>query len=441
MPGLVNAHCHSSDNFLRGRHERLPLEQFMLAAATPWGLDAPADERMTELRVLVGAAECLLTGTTALFDDCFQIGSLNPATIDAVMRAYERIGIRAHVAFDLSDLPFDQTVSGLADELTAAQRQELRAPFEDWRAALAVCEDAIERHNLPGGRLRVGIAASSPERCSDQLLEGVAAAAERFGLPWCTHVLESRAQAITGHRRYGETIVAHLARLGVLTPAAVLAHCVWLTDGDIELLAAHGVTVAHNPSSNLRLGSGLAPIAAMLERGIPVALGTDGVASNDAQNLFLELRLAASLHGVDAAGAAGAPSADQAFEMATLGGARAFGDERLGEVTVGGAADLVLLDGDGFTFLPGDDPIRSIAYSEYGQSVRTVIVDGAVVVRDGELLTIDLAATMAEARDACRHFLDCNRKAFRRYDEFAPAVERALERMEPVSYPASRRLG
>jgi 5-methylthioadenosine/S-adenosylhomocysteine deaminase len=429
IPGLINAHLHSNDDFLRGRVDKLPLEIYMLMAVPVTGVTqiSPADLRT---RTLLGAIEGLKTGTTCFLDDCYHIDSLRPEGIDAVMSAYEEIGARAWVTANLSDLPMPDTIPFVKDHLDPRLYAELLGTRAfSAEAALDICENAIGRYNKPDARVRVAMAASGPQRCSDNFLRSIWDVVGRYDVPCVSHVLETRVQAVTGPLFYGETLIAHMARLGCLTPRTVIAHGVWVTDEDIDTIARRGASVVHNPTSNLRLGSGVAPVPTMLDAGINVALGSDGMTSNDAQNLFLEMRLAGCLHNIKNRPYAQWIGAPEAFSMATTGGAAALGmADTLGQIEPGMRADLCLLDTDSAAYVPLNDPVQNIVFSEYGQSVRTVLVEGEVVVDAGRIVKLDEAEFYGEARDAAARFFRDNEDAFGRLSDFVPAFEAAYAR-------------
>jgi 5-methylthioadenosine/S-adenosylhomocysteine deaminase len=439
IPGLINAHLHSNDDFLRGRVDKLPLEIYMLMAVPVTGVAqiSPADLRT---RTLLGAIEGLRTGTTCFLDDCYHIDSLRPEGIDAVMSAYDAIGARAWVTANLSDRPMPDTIPFVREHLDPGLYEEIAGTRTfSAAAALETCEDAILRYNKPGARVQVAMAASGPQRCSDDFLRSIWDVAGRHDVPCVSHVLETRVQAVTGPLFYGETLIAHMARLGCLTPRTVIAHAIWVTDEDIAAIARGGASVVHNPTSNLRLGSGVAPVPTLLARGVNVALGSDGMTSNDAQNLFLEMRLAGCLHNIKNVPYAQWVGASEAFTMGTVGGAAALGmADGLGQIEPGMEADLCLLDVDSPAYVPLNDPVQNIVFSEYGQSVRTVMVAGEVVVDDGRLAGLDEAEFYGEARDAAARFFRDNKDAFDRLGEFVPAFEAAYARARLLQGPASR---
>jgi guanine deaminase len=203
--------------------------------------------------------------------------------------------------------------------------------------------------------------------------------------------------------------VAHLAQLGLLSPSFSVAHAIWVSDADIDLLAAAGVTAIHNPMSNLRLGSGIAPLRRMLERGLHVGLGTDGANTSDTQNLFEAMRLAAGLSRVVDADEARWIGGSEVLRMATTGSARALGlDVQVGRIAAGCAADLVLLDLSQPVYVPLRDTTRQLVHGENGSAVDRVLVGGRLVVDRGRVLTVDEAALRHRAEAAAARLDEAN---------------------------------
>jgi cytosine/adenosine deaminase-related metal-dependent hydrolase len=207
-------------------------------------------------------------------------------------------------------------------------------------------------------------------------------------------------QAVSGQRMYGTTLVEHMDAVGFLSPRVCFAHGIWLTPGDIDLVRDRGVTVAHNPASNLKLGSGLAAVPRLLGAGVNVALGTDGMSSNDGLDMFASLKLASLVHklwGIDYEEWLGAK---EAWQLATIGGARAAGDaEGLGRIEAGRRADLVLLDLESHVFTPLNDPLRQLAFGSSTLAVDSVLVGGEWRVRGGRVTGVEEADVLARARE------------------------------------------
>lgn len=399
MPGLVNAHTHAHGALGRGAVADVALEGFLAASPSING------QRSTEdlaLSATLSAVEQLQRGCTAAFDVSGEWPRPTLAGLHAVAGAYAAVGLRAVVAPMLADRSlfqaFPDLLQGLPDALRPAAAAVRTASAAD---QLAVVRAAVADWPFDPAQVRLGVAPTIPLHCSDELLQGCAALSLAHGLPLQTHLAESRAQAVSGLQRHGCSLVAHLARLGVLSPRFSAAHAVWIDDADMALLAAAGATVVHNPLSNLRLGSGIAPVRRMLDAGLRVALGTDGANTADTQNLFEAARLATGLSRVVDADESRWIGAATALAMATRHSAHALGwGDRLGVVEAGRAADLLLVDLRQAHFVPLRDPVRQLVHGECGVGVATVLVGGRTVVERGRVTTVDEAALRRRAQAA-----------------------------------------
>jgi guanine deaminase len=253
------------------------------------------------------------------------------------------------------------------------------------------------------------------QRCSDPLLALAAEVADRHDLPMHVHILESRLCRAAGRRRYGVSQVEHLARLGALTARMSIVHGVWADASDIDLLAEHRATVVHNPVSNLKLGSGVAPIPECLSRGVTVALGTDGDSTNDGRDMYETMKVAALIHRVGRPDPERWFGAEEAWAMATDGSARAAGMAgRVGRLEPGMAADIVLLDIDEPALVPPARPLIQLVYAGASHAVREVIVGGRIVVQGGRSTLVEEADLIGEVRErGLRHAaaLDAGRSA------------------------------
>jgi guanine deaminase len=227
-----------------------------------------------------------------------------------------------------------------------------------------------------------------------------------------THLAESRAQAAIGQTRYGKSLVGHLQQLGFLSERLSAAHAIWLDDDDIAMLGQSGVGVAHNPSSNLRLGSGVAPVRKMLRAGITVGVGTDASNTSDGQNMFETARLSSYLSRIDGFDADHWLSAHEAFHLATEGSAKILGFEKIGRLAPGYEADIVFLRLDSPHFVPLRAPLIQMVFGENGASVHTVMIGGRIVFHDGKLLTLDEAALRQQAQHAADRLDEANAGAF-----------------------------
>lgn len=438
LPGLVNGHTHSHEGLHRGRYRKLPLERWMHHVRPPVPLGLTADEIYH--RTAWAGIEALLGGATTVVDDVGLPG-LPPDHLDAVLRAYRDVGIRAVVAPTMADRTFAEAVPFLAEGLSEQAIATLKAAAGDPAEALDALELALDARTAgPPSLVRLGVAASAPQRCSDDLLVHLARLAERADVPLLSHVLETRAQAATAQLLYGTTMVEHLERLGVLGPRLTAIHGIWLTSSDVELLAARGATVQHNPVSNLRLGSGVGAARRLRDAGVHVSLGTDGVGSSVCASMLATVREAALLStvrdGVDTDWLGTA----EALEMATVEGARALGHRDLGRIEPGWRADVIGVPLDDLSLTPVNDPLRQVVHAT--AQVRLVVVDGRAVVEDGRVRTVDQGAVARAVRAAHRRFASRMEDGDRWVDEHVgPAALAALARLETVEIPADTVVG
>jgi len=397
IPGLINAHTHSPENFPKATKEKLPLELwlqdlFLLGSFSP---------REIYLAAMLGATEMLKTGTTAVLDHFWMGDGLTPEGLDAVMQAYADSGIRGGVAplIDDNDQVMQAAVAArpqlgplLADDREAMNAQEYIELLE-WFFA--------KWHRAEGGRLLCFAGPSGFQWCSDELLQGSLEVAKRHGGGWHMHLLETKIQAMVCFDLYGKSATSAMKERGLLGPEVSLAHSVWLDDADLDILAETNSRVVHNPASNLRIGSGFAPVIEMLERGIAVAIGTDGSASSDNQIMFDVLKLTGLIHNLRSTDHHRWPSSRDVVRMATVNGAAVLGmEDDLGELKPGKIADITLLDLDTLLLTPLNDAFLHLTYAENGSSVHIVIVDGKVIVDDGVILTVDEKSIREESREA-----------------------------------------
>ena len=392
VPGFINAHYHSPLSILRGTADGFSHPAFM------WQNQADTACRSAHevyVSALLGAVEMLTTGTTAVIDH-FPEQGFPLEHVDAVARAYREVGMRAAIALRVFDQAYDDIVppGGLPPELANANPLA-PAPLAE---TMALVEQAVKRHDDPSGPVRVFPAPSNPSRCSDALLLACEELARRRGLGVHTHLLETEVQTRIAQERYGTTMVRHMERLGLLSPKLSCAHTIWIDEEDIALLAERGVTVVHNPESNLKVGAGFMPLPAMRRQRLRVALGTDGASTNDNLVLHEAMRLAITLPRPKE-NRSGWARAEDALDMATTAGAAALQCEgSLGRIAAGQSADLVLYDLARPRWTPCNDPAQQLVFSESGDSVHTVIVAGRRVVEEGRVAGVDVDGLLKEAR-------------------------------------------
>jgi 5-methylthioadenosine/S-adenosylhomocysteine deaminase len=401
MPGLVNAHFHSSVNHLKGALDGLPLELFMLFES-PFEA-RPVEPRTAYVRTLIGAVEMLKSGTTCVLDDAFFVPTPSHELIDAVMQAYADSGMRAVVALDQPNVPEIDKLPFLDRVLPPGLRARLAAaPAMDTLGLLECYEHLVGRwHGSESGRLRAAVSCSAPQRVTRDYFGALEDLSRRLDLPFYVHVLETKLQRVLGDERYaGRSLIRHVYDEGLLTERMNIVHGIWLDEADMDLIADAGAVVAHNPISNLRLGSGIMPFRELRSRGIPICLGTDEAIADDAVNMWAVAKLAGLIHNVAAADYAHWPTAAEVMDCLVRGGARAMRSPApIGEVSVGHQADLILVDLDTLAFTPLNDLHRQLVYCENGSSVRLTMVAGRIVYERGAVTSIDERALRREARE------------------------------------------
>jgi len=419
-PGLINCHHHSHENFQKGRYESLPLELWMNLVRPLKPIPVTAEQ--VYLRTMIGAIQALRTGTTTIVDDLNVSPHLDRTHVEAAFRAYEDIGIRAYVGMTLFDRPFFRGVPFVEDHFPRDLLEELdgvkSTPAEE---ILAFAETlAVDRHPSRN-RVAYICAPSAPQRCTEDFLRRVRDLADRHDLPVIIHVQETRLQVITGYQFYGSTMIEYLDRIGFLKPKTSIIHGVWVTPRELEIIAASGASVQHNPNSNLKLGSGLMPMREMLRRGINVSLGTDGCGSIESVDMLRVLANAALLQKLRAEHHDEWVNSAEAFRAATVGGATALGRDDLGRIAVGATADIALYDTRTIAFTPLNNPVQQLVYSETGQGLAHLIVDGRLVMENGVLTQIDERAVIGRIHDAMA--------------ELEPAIRASEETVERIRGP------
>ena len=359
MPGLINGHSHIPMTLLRNYADDMDLQTWLFDRIFP------AEGKMTAEDVhwgtLVGIMEMLSTGTTC-FADMYDF-------MDVIAAAVESSGIRA--------------------QLTRGQIcGEPGTDFSDNKAMRESVEFIKEWHGAAGGRITAGMGPHAIYTCSPDYIEAILLQAKKLGVPIHVHVDETKKEHEDCLRLYGKTPVRHLYDLGLFDQKTIAAHCVWITGDDMDLLKEKNVSIIHNPGSNLKLASGIAPIPTALAKGVNVCIGTDGAASNNNLNMWEEIYLTSIIHK----GSSLDPLAINAFEalrMATVNGARALGLSIIGSIKEGNRADLIMIDMDKPHLKPLHNITSALAYSAQGSDVCMTMVDGRILYQDGEFKTID----------------------------------------------------
>lgn len=381
LPGFVNAHTHSSEMWQRGVMSMFPLELW-LAELYDF---APLDIEKVYLSALGTAVETLLSGGTSVVDHLVLIPGKELETIATAVRAYQEVGIRAFVAPLIQD-------ESLAAGIPSGQTQQNYEPyFRSTQATLDIIEAAVQQFHRPQEGISILVAPTGIQLCTDALFKGCIELSEKYNLCRHSHLLETKAQEKLAQEKYGCTAVEHLHRLGYLDYRTSLAHCVHLTDKDIAILAQTKSTVVHNPLSNLRLGSGIAPILKYRQAGINVSFGCDGASSNDSQDLLEAIKIGSILHNVTDFDYQHWITPRQSVEMAAFGGAIGLNTGNdLGAIAVGKIADLVLYDLTSLSLLPRTDPIGLLVLGRPTNIVDSAWVNGKQIVANGQVTTIDV---------------------------------------------------
>jgi cytosine/adenosine deaminase-related metal-dependent hydrolase len=401
LPGLINAHHHSqgASHIQHGIPDQL-LELWLLDLARRRQADP-------FLVTQLAAARLLRSGVTSVVDVHSGYGSPKVFADDVAqkLQAYEQVGLRVAFAVGISqqshlvwgdDAAF---LNSLPPEVQALARQRLPGPeaatVDDYFAIL----DDFWRDYDTHPSIDIWFAPPGPQWVSDEYLQRIVETAERYDTGVQTHLEESIYEKHYGPRVYGDSTIVHLQKLGVLSPRFSFAHGVWLTEPEIEILAQSGAAVSHNPSSNLRLRAGIAPVNSLLAAEVTVGLGMDGTTINDNEDMWQEMRLALRLHRSPRLEGP-APAPGDIFRLATSGGAtllRATGQR--GALAAGHQADVVLLNLDRVTWpwvAPEVDPLALVFYRAAAGDVDTVLVAGEVVVENGQVITIDESAVGRE---------------------------------------------
>jgi len=381
LPGFFNAHTHSSEMWQRGIIPPVPLELWIAELYE----FSPLNPAQIYLSALGTAVETLLSGGTSVVDHLVLIPGQELETVAAAVRAYREIGIRAFVAPLIQD-------EGLSAGVPSGGAAINHDPYlRSTGATLALVEEMVQQFHRPELGINILVAPTGIQLCSDALFKGCIDLSDRYNLCRHAHLLETKAQKLLAQEKYGRSAVEHLQQIGYLSDRTSLAHCVWLDDADIEILAETRSTVVHNPLSNLRLGSGIAPLLKYRQAGVNVTFGCDGAASNDGQDLLEAIKIGSLLHNITDLDYQHWITPHQAVEMASLGGAKGLNvGEQLGSLTVGKQADLVMYDLTSLSLLPRTDPVGLLILGRPSNAVDSVWVKGDRIVSAGQVITIDV---------------------------------------------------
>ena len=380
MPGMVSAHTHLTGMFQRGLWDETSFESWSRkSAATEKFFDLSADE----IHIIHSAAciELIRHGVTAVLN-MFTVPLKDPLkSVNSALQAFLDTGIRGTLALSLKDQSPDNPAMVPEIDTVAS-----------W---VSMAKEAFTQVNSFGPRVSFALAPSAPQRCSDRLLLACREMAEECNVGLHTHLAETSKHAEVGKELYGEPIVHHLEKIRFLGSALSVAHAIWLSDQEIDILKRHDVKIVHNPSSNMKLGSGAARVKQMLNHGLAVGLGADSVNAGTIYSIFEQMKLSVLLPR-SIWGSADWVSPSEAFAMGTEGGARALLlDGIIGSIVEGKKADLAILN-PSISLAPNNDVVNELALCENGGSVESVFIDGKPVMLGKKITTMDEQAILAE---------------------------------------------
>lgn len=372
VPGFVNAHTHASMTLLRSYADDMKLMDWLQQKI--WPIEAKMKNEDVYWGAMLAAVEMIQSGTTTFAD-------MYGPDMEKVAEVVEKSGLRAVLSRGLI---------GVAPD-AAEKLEENVTLFKNW-------------HEKADGRITVMFGPHALYTCPPDYLRKVAETAKSLGAEIHIHMSETKGEVEDCLKQYGKRPFAHVAATGLFDNGTLAAHCVHLDDEDIDIIKRYGIRVAHNPGSNMKLASGIAPVPRLLSEGVCVALGTDGASSNNNLDMLEEINLAATLHKVANYDPEAVP-AGEALRMGTMYGAKAVGLSSVGVLKEGCKADLVLFDMNSPAWTPRHDPVSLLVYSANASSADTVIVDGRILMEKRELLTLDEERIMFETKRRVKHLL------------------------------------
>jgi len=374
LPGLINAHTHLSMTLLRGAADDMPLMEWLETKIWPIEKNLTADD--CYVGALLGCLEMIKSGTTCFADQYFYM--------EDVARAVEKAGLRGVLSRGIIEL---------------GDPKKRETTIREGEKLVKTC------HGKANGRILTMFGPHTAYTCSPECLMQVKELAKKYKVGIHTHISESQDEVDKIMKKYGKRPVEHLDSIGFLGPEVLAAHCVWLTEREITIIRKQGVKPVHNPVSNMKIACGVAPVPEMLAAGMPVALGTDGAASNNSLDMFSEMKFAALLSKAHKLDPTVLP-AQVVLEMATINGAIALGiQDKIGSLEVGKKADIVMVDMKKPHLAPLHNVISHLVYSAVGGDVDTVVVDGKVLMRECRVLTLDEVKVVEDTQKAADDLL------------------------------------
>jgi len=370
LPGLVNAHTHLSMSLLRGIADDMALKPWLEDEI--WPTEAHLTPKHVYVGALLGCLEMIKSGTTCFADQYF--------FMEEVAKAVGESGLRASLSYGIIE----------------------KGDPERRKSEIKKGTELIKNyHNTANGRITTMYGPHAPYTCSKECLEEIKDLAKKYNVGIHIHLSETiKGDVEVVKERYGKRPFIYLQHIGFLGPEVLAAHCVHLNEREIQLVRENDVKIAHNPVSNMKLASGIAPVAEYLEKGIVVAIGTDGCASNNNLDMFEEMKVCCLVHKIREANPE-VVNANEALEMATINGAKALGlGKHVGSIECGKKADLVIVDMKKPHLVPLHNVVSNLVYSTNGADVDTVLVDGKIVMQERKVTTLDEEKILEEAQKA-----------------------------------------
>lgn len=378
LPGLINAHTHISMSLLRNYADDVPLHEWLTEKI--WPVEAKLTSEDVYWGSMLSIVEMIQSGVTCFSDMYF--------FMDEVAKATEESGIRGVLSRGLIEEDGENS-----RKINTEKLEDTRDLYNNW-------------HGKADGRIKVMVSPHAPYTCSPDYLKRIMNLADKLGAGIHIHLSETRKEVEDSFNQFNKSPIEHVNDLGLFQYPTLAAHCVHISDKDIEILSKNNVAVVNNPGSNLKLASGFAPVQKMLDKGVCVALGSDGSSSNNNLNMFEEINLAALINKAVDEEAVSVP-AIKAIEMATINGGKALNwEEEIGSIEVGKKADLILIDMDKPHLYPKHNVVSAVAYSCQASDVETVIVDGKIVMEGYEIKTIDVEKIMYNAEKSAKDLIN-----------------------------------
>lgn len=411
IPGMINAHYHSYSNLLKGTESNLPLELWTLYTVA-YGHSLRADD--IYLSVLLGAAEMMKNGITGCIDHFPHISRSH-----AALRAYEKTNMRVSFAPMMHDIPDHQFLpirlpQNIVNKLESAR---IMSPKEMELFYQQLLCDGQYKNNC---KIKILVGPNAPQRCSSEMLKVCKKLSQENDLSVHTHLLETKIQRVVGEEKLSG-ILNFLKEHGLLNSKLSVAHAVWLTEENIELLNKSNTTIVHNPHSNMLLGSGRASISECVNKGIAVALGTDASNCGTQHNLFETMRSALMMNRLYEPDYTKWLQVDDMFRMATLNGAKAMGHQRkAGVIREGYCADIVLLNTNNTCWSPENNVISQLVFHENGRSINSVMIDGKWTVRQGKVVAFDEDEVISKVKERSIEMFQACKEALNFAEELLP---------------------